>query len=147
LERFEQKEAEIARVMALLEKHRVEGVSHARLLSRPQVAWSDVVARLPELAAAPREVAQQVEYDVKYSGYIARQEVQVERQKRLSAKRIPAQFDYASIRHLRIEAREKLSRIQPATLDQASRISGITPSDVALLLAHLEGKGIAMAED
>ncbi len=138
--RLELKEAEIARVAELLEKHRAEGVSLARLLSRPEVTWQDLTARLPELADAPREVAQQVEYDVKYSGYIARQEIQVERQKRLSGKRIPMQFDYASITHLRIEAREKLTRIRPATLDQASRISGITPADVALLLAYLEAK-------
>jgi tRNA uridine 5-carboxymethylaminomethyl modification enzyme len=139
--RLEEKENEIARVMELLEQTRADGVSLARLLSRPEIAWQELIGRLPELSSVPREVAQQIEYDVKYSGYIARQEIQVERQKRLSAKRIPSQLDYAGILHLRIEAREKLSRIRPMTLDQASRISGITPADVALLLAHLEGKG------
>ncbi len=138
--RLELKEAEIARVMELLDQHRAEGVSLSRLLSRPEITWSDLTARLPELAEVPREVAQQVEYDVKYSGYITRQEIQVERQKRLAGKRIPTQFDYAAITHLRTEAREKLSRIRPATLDQASRISGITPADIALLLAYLENK-------
>jgi tRNA uridine 5-carboxymethylaminomethyl modification enzyme len=139
--RLEEKENEIARATELLEETRTDGVSLARLLSRPEVSWQDLVNRLPDLAHVSRDVAQQVEYDVKYSGYIARQEIQVERQKRLSAKRIPSQLDYASILHLRFEAREKLSRIRPMTLDQASRISGITPADVALLLAHLEGKG------
>ncbi|MBW3597870.1 MAG: tRNA uridine-5-carboxymethylaminomethyl(34) synthesis enzyme MnmG [Planctomycetes bacterium] len=143
--RLERKEAEIARATALLEATRVEGVSLARLLSRPEVSWSDATARLPELADVSREVAEQIEYDVKYSGYIARQELQVERQRRLSAKRIPPHLDYTAIRHLRIEAKEKLSRIRPATLDQASRISGITPADVALLLAHLEVKGASRA--
>jgi tRNA uridine 5-carboxymethylaminomethyl modification enzyme len=136
------KEAEIARVTERLEATRADGVSLARLLSRPEVTWQNLTERLPELAAVPREVSQQVEYDVKYSGYIARQELQVERQKRLSMKRIPPHFDYTLIVHLRVEAREKFSRIRPVTLDQASRISGITPADVALLLAHLEGKGV-----
>jgi tRNA uridine 5-carboxymethylaminomethyl modification enzyme len=99
--RLEQKEIEIARVAELLEETRTDGVSLARLLSRPETTWPGLSLRLPELAAIPRDVAQQVEYDVKYSGYIARQEIQVERQKRLSAKRIPTQLDYASILHLR----------------------------------------------
>ena len=78
-------------------------------------------------------------YDTKYSGYVARQEQQVQRQRRLSSKRIPDNFDFAEINHLRIEAREKLTRIRPISLAQAGRISGITPADIALILAHLEG--------
>ena len=83
----------------------------------------------------------QVVYDLKYEGYVSRQEQQVARQKRLADKRIPERFDYATIRHLRFEAREKLTRVRPITLAQASRISGITPTDVALVMAHLEGRG------
>jgi tRNA uridine 5-carboxymethylaminomethyl modification enzyme len=92
------------------------------------------------MADVPREVAEQVVYDIKYSGYVLRQEQQVARQKRLADKRIPEDFDYAAISHLRTEARQKLQRIQPVDLAQASRISGVTPADLALLLAHLEGK-------
>jgi tRNA U34 5-carboxymethylaminomethyl modifying enzyme MnmG/GidA len=66
--------------------------------------------------------------------------VQVARQKRLEHKKIPESFDYRNIQHLRFEAREKLTRIRPITLAQAGRISGITPADMALVLAHLEGK-------
>jgi tRNA uridine 5-carboxymethylaminomethyl modification enzyme len=78
--------------------------------------------------------------DIKYSGYVERQETQVAKQMRLAEKRIPENFDYARIRHLRAEAREKLTRVRPLSLAQASRISGITPADVALVLAHLEGR-------
>jgi tRNA uridine 5-carboxymethylaminomethyl modification enzyme len=79
-------------------------------------------------------------YDVKYAGYVARQEVQVARQQRMAEKAIPASLDYAGIQQMRTEAREKLARVRPLTLAQASRISGITPADVALLLAHIEGR-------
>jgi tRNA uridine 5-carboxymethylaminomethyl modification enzyme len=82
-------------------------------------------------------VIEQVVYDVKYSGYVERQKIDIERQKRLAEKKIPDEFDYHSITQLRNEAREKLSKIRPLSLAQASRISGITPADVALLTAHL----------
>jgi tRNA uridine 5-carboxymethylaminomethyl modification enzyme len=84
-------------------------------------------------------VARQVVYDVKYAGYIARQQVEIDRARRLARKRLPAQLDYATITHLRAEARERLSRIRPIDLAQASRICGITPADIALLMAHLTG--------
>jgi tRNA uridine 5-carboxymethylaminomethyl modification enzyme len=77
---------------------------------------------------------------VKYAGYVARQEVDVARQQRLAGKRIPSNFDFAQINQLRMEAREKLTRVRPLSLAQAGRISGITPADVALLLVHLEGR-------
>ena len=138
--RWERKEAEIARVTRILQAHRVEGVTLAKYLQRPEIAWTNITARLPELAAVPREVVEQVVYDIKYAGYVMRQQEQVARQKRLAGRRIPENFDYSAISHLRIEARQKLARIQPVNLAQASRISGITPADLALLLAYLEGK-------
>ncbi len=138
--RLERKEAGIERVTKLLDSNRTDGVTFAKYLRRPEVTWQDIVERLPELAIVDEQVARQVVNDTKYSGYIARQEQQVARQQRLSHKRIPDDFDYANITHLRTEARQKLSRIQPASIDQASRISGITPADVALVMVHLEGK-------
>jgi tRNA uridine 5-carboxymethylaminomethyl modification enzyme len=69
-----------------------------------------------------------------------RQQTEVDRQKRLSAKRIPESFDFSRLDQLRAEAREKFSRVQPTNLAQASRISGITPADIALVMVHLEGK-------
>jgi tRNA uridine 5-carboxymethylaminomethyl modification enzyme len=139
-QRLAAKEAEIARAMELLRSTRVEGITLEQMLKRPEVEWAEVASRQPDLAAISREAIQQVVCDVKYAGYVSRQEQQVARQRRLTDKRIPERFDFAGIRHLRTEAREKLSRVRPVTLAQASRISGITPADVALVLAHLEGK-------
>jgi len=140
-QRLLEKEAHIARALALLQETRWQGQTLEQFLRRPEVEWSDVVARQPELAAIGREAAWQVVCDVKYAGYVARQQEQVARLRRLAAKAIPPWLDYASIRQLRHEAREKLARLRPVTLAQASRISGITPADIALLLAHMEASG------
>jgi tRNA uridine 5-carboxymethylaminomethyl modification enzyme len=138
-QRFEHKDAEVARVLSLLEHTRVDGDQLLKLLRRPEIALADLAAQLPELAEVPTEVARQVEYDVKYAGYIARQDVEIARLARLQEKRIPTSFDYAQLIQLRTEAREKLGRVRPVTLGQASRISGITPADLAIVLVHLEG--------
>jgi tRNA uridine 5-carboxymethylaminomethyl modification enzyme len=137
-QRLEAKEAEIARALELLRTTRVGGVSLERMLRRPEVEWPQLVEHQPALVEISREAQLQVVYDLKYEGYVGRQEQQVARQKRLAEKRIPESFDYARISHLRTEAREKLLRVRPVTLAQASRISGITPADVALVLAYLE---------
>ena len=138
---LKRKEAEIDRIKNLLASRHTESVSLTKFLRRPETAWADLVARLPELADVSEEVSKQVVYDIKYSGYVARQDVHIARQKRLAAKRIPDRFDYAKLTHLRAEAKEKLTKVRPASLAQAGRISGITPADVALLMVHLEGKG------
>ncbi len=136
--RLEQKEAEIARIMERLDTHRVGDVVLSKYLRRSEVGWDELVAELPALGDVSEEVARQVSYDVKYAGYVARQEVEVQRQRRLAEKRIPASFDYARLGQMRAEAREKLSTIRPRNLAQASRISGITPADLALLMVHLD---------
>ncbi len=135
--RFEAKEAEIARVLALLTETRAGDITLEKLLRRPETRWEDLIAQLPELAAVPTEVARQLEYDVKYAGYLVRQESEVARMRRLNEKRIPESFDYTALAHMRVEAREKLGKVRPISLAQASRISGITPADVAILLVHL----------
>jgi tRNA uridine 5-carboxymethylaminomethyl modification enzyme len=140
--RLEAKCAEITRIARLLETTRSDGQSLAQRLRRPEIEWDDMVTLLPELAAVRDDVASQVLVDLKYAGYVSRQEAEVERQRRLAAKRIPASFDYARIVHLRAEAREKLGRIRPVDLSQASRVTGITPADIALVMIHLEGKGL-----
>lgn len=137
-QRLQEKEAEISRGLAILSAGREGDIPLDRFLKRPEVEWSDCIHRLPELASISREAAVQITYDLKYAGYVQRQGIQVARQKRLEHKRIPESFDYRAIQHLRFEAREKLTRIRPVTLAQASRISGITPADMALVLAHLE---------
>ncbi len=137
--RLTAKETEIALAMEILESTRVGESTLARLLRRPETSWSDASALAPALANISHEAALQVEYDVKYAGYVARQEIDVARQRRLADKRIPRDFKFGGIAQLRAEAREKLSRVQPASLLQATRISGITPADIALLLVHLDG--------
>ena len=82
----------------------------------------------------------QVIFDTKYSGYVDRQQVSIDRQKRMAEKRIPPDFDYEGMSHLRREAKEKLARFRPTNIDQAQRISGITPADIAQLMLHLGGK-------
>ena len=141
--RLDQKLAEIERVEALLENTRIDGAPLAKFLRRPEASWEDAVVRLPELAAVDARVAQQIVSDLKYAGYVARQQTEIERQSRLSEKRIPETFRYDNISQLRAEAREKLTRVRPRNLSQASRISGITPADIALLIVHLDGRGKA----
>ncbi len=138
-QRLSAKESEIASAMELLGATRDEHGSLLQSLRRPEITWTDMTARASALAPISADAARQIEYDVKYAGYVARQEIDVARQQRLADKRIPASFDFAGIAQLRTEAREKLTRVRPLSLAQASRISGITPADVALLLVHLEG--------
>jgi tRNA uridine 5-carboxymethylaminomethyl modification enzyme len=138
LHRLEQKETEIARAAQILAEQRVENQALEAWLRRPECDWETLGRMYPQLAAVEREVAEQLEFDIKYAGYVARQQVTIERQRRLAAKQIPEWFDYEAIIHLRREAKDKLSRIRPLSLDQASRISGLTPADMHLLLLHLE---------
>jgi tRNA uridine 5-carboxymethylaminomethyl modification enzyme len=138
--KLEVKENEIGRVMGLLAMARVGQTSLAALLARPHVLWTDVVRHLPQLAEVPPQIAEQLVNDVKYAGYLHREQVLIERQQRLLERIIPDSLDYYQVQHLRAEAREKLTRFRPANLAQASRISGITPADLAVLLVHLEGK-------
>jgi tRNA uridine 5-carboxymethylaminomethyl modification enzyme len=136
--KLQAKEQAIERARQLLDTHHIDGVAMSKYLRRDEACWDRLAEALPLLADFPDDVVQQVTYDIKYAGYVDRQQQEVARQQRLAAKRIPTTFDYEKIRPLRAEAKEKLSRVRPVTLDQASRISGITPADIALLLVHLE---------
>jgi tRNA uridine 5-carboxymethylaminomethyl modification enzyme len=138
--RLHDKQAEIDRVSSLLDSERIDGTPLSSLLRRPHATWCDATRHLPELAHVDRSVAQQVLNDIKYEGYVARQQAEVERQARLARKRIPDGFRYELIEQLRAEAREKLMRIRPRDLARASRISGITPADLALVMVHLDAK-------
>ena len=133
------KEAEITRAKTFLEAHRNGNVTLAKHLKRTEIGWPDMVALQPVLAEVTADVVEQVVYDLKYEGYITRQESDIAKQQRLAMKRIPDSFRYDSITHLRAEAREKLTRVRPTNLSQAGRISGITPADIALVVLHLEG--------
>lgn len=115
-----------------------KGCKMIELLKRPQVTYkalSPVDVTRPEL---PYEVFEQVEISVKYEGYIVRQEQQIKEMRRIECKKIPKDLDYSTLKGLRLEAVEKLSKIKPENLGQASRISGVNPADVAALNIILE---------
>jgi tRNA uridine 5-carboxymethylaminomethyl modification enzyme len=105
------------------------------VLRRPEVRYADLPARNDSLSA---EVIQQVEIETKYAGYIDRQEIEIEKFKGMESKQIPVSFDYALVPSLRTEARVKLQKIRPQTLGQASRISGVSPADIAILMVWLK---------
>jgi tRNA uridine 5-carboxymethylaminomethyl modification enzyme len=139
--RLQEKLDAIARTEQLIQQKRHGGVSLAQWLRRTEVQWDDVITACPELGGVAREVAQQIVYDAKYEGYLARQQIDIDRQQRLAARKIPESLDFAKVVHLRAEAREKFERIRPVDLAQAGRISGITPADLAVLVVYLEGSG------
>ena len=137
-QRFADKMRQMHRGLELLKTGRIDNVPADVYLRRPEVDWEVICQHVEGLAEIDCDAAQQCLYDIKYEGYVTRQKMEVERQHRMADKRIPDSFDYARISPLRNEAREKLTRIRPKNLDQAKRISGITPADIALVLAHLE---------
>ncbi len=108
------------------------------LLRRPDVDYQALMSLVPAVGAADPVVAQQVEIQAKYAGYIERQQAEIERQRRHEETRLPADLDYAEVRGLSAEVREKLVRHRPATLGQAGRIPGVTPAAISLLLVHLK---------
>ena len=110
----------------------------ADLLRRPQVTYEDIAPFDPNRPELPFAVTQEVEIQVKYAGYLARQEKQVEVFRKEEATLLPQDIDYMSISGLRVEAREKLQAIRPMSIGQAGRISGVSPADIAVLLIYLE---------
>jgi len=128
-------------VQAFLEQHNStllkSGMTLEELLKRPEICYNDlkeIDTKQPEL---PEAVTQQVEISIKYEGYIKRQLQQVEQFKKLEKKKLSLDFDYSQIPNLRKEAIQKLNEYQPASIGQASRISGVSPADVSVLLVYL----------
>ncbi len=110
----------------------------ADLLRRPRVSYEDIAPFDPQRPELPPAVTQEVEIQVKYAGYLARQEKQVEEFKKEESRRLPEGIDYNAISGLRLEARQKLSEVRPLSIGQAGRISGVSPADIAVLLIWLE---------
>ena len=110
----------------------------ADLLRRPQVSYGDIAPFDPERPELSQAVTDEVEIQIKYAGYLTRQEKQVEEFKKEEARLLPENLDYTAIPGLRLEAREKLAAIRPVSIGQAGRISGVSPADVAVLLIYLE---------
>ena len=128
----------VSRETSPLEK----GVKMIELLRRPQINYDALTPFDKERPDLPFEVFEQVEIDIKYEGYIKRQQQQINELHRLEVKRLPESLDYNGITGLRLEAIEKLSKIRPETVGQASRISGVSPADISVLLIYLERNGI-----
>ncbi len=115
-----------------------DGCPLAALLRRPEIHYADLAAFDPAWPDLPADIAEQVEISVKYEGYIQRQRKQVAEFERMERRALPPDLDYAAIQGLRLEAREKLAAVRPASLGQASRISGVSPADIAALMIALE---------
>ena len=113
------------------------GTSLADLIRRPELSYETVDELDPERPQLPDDVKEQVEIQIKYDGYIRRQLMQVEKAQKMEEKKLPADIDYNEITGLRIEARQKLDKVKPASIGQASRIAGVTPADVSVLLIYL----------
>ena len=113
------------------------GIRLAELIKRPQLDYECLTPFDKTRPELPRDVFEQVEIDLKYEGYIKRQQAKVDEMRRLEVKKIPADLDYDDVYSLRLEAREKLKKVRPESVGQASRISGVSPSDISVLLIHL----------
>ena len=139
-DRFQGKLGAVESLKKTLRRTRSEGTSLWDLLRRPDRDMAGKLSELPEVKSVGygRNILDAVITDAKYEGYLAKQERLIALQRSLDSKRIPPGLDYATIDHLRIEARERLAAFQPATLGHASRISGITPADVTVIQIHLK---------
>ena len=113
------------------------GTRLLELLKRPQLSYEDLAPFDPERPALPDAVQEQVEIQIKYEGYIKKQFAEVEEMRKLEKQKLPSNLPFDQIDGLRLEAREKLSRVQPENVGQASRISGVNPADISALLIWL----------
>ena len=116
------------------------GTTIAELIRRPELNYKVLAPIDKERPELPEDVCEQVEINIKYDGYIRRQMKQVEQFKKLEQKKIPEDIDYEDVGSLRIEARQKLEAYRPVSIGQASRISGVSPADISVLLVYLESK-------
>lgn len=114
------------------------GVSLAELMCRPELSYEILAEIDPDRKELPADVIEQVEIEIKYEGYIERQLRQVEQFKKMEKKKIPSEINYDDIESLRLEARQKLKALKPVSVGQASRISGVSPADISVLVVYLE---------
>lgn len=120
-----------------------DGIHASDLLKRPEMNYHHIAQLAPPEEELPKEVIEQVEIQIKYEGYIQKSLQQVERLKKLEDKKIPENIDYDAIQGIATEARQKLKKVRPLTIAQASRISGVNPSDISILLVYIEQGKIA----
>jgi tRNA uridine 5-carboxymethylaminomethyl modification enzyme len=123
---------------AFKEKLPPSGISLASLIRRPRVTYESLAPFDPERPQLSKEIIEQVEINIKYEGYIKRQLKQIEEFKKSEGRALPENLDYSKIKGMRTEAIEKLSHIRPNNIGMASRVSGVSPADMAALMLHLE---------
>ncbi|MDI6784463.1 MAG: hypothetical protein QME64_10265, partial [bacterium] len=123
-----------------LQTENPEVVSLVQLLKRPEIQYPELANVNPDSANVSPAVAEQVTIITKYQGYIDRQEEQIARFQQLEKKRIPPDLDYSTLSGISSEAKEKLAKIRPISVGQASRIAGVSPSDITVLLIHLQAR-------
>jgi tRNA uridine 5-carboxymethylaminomethyl modification enzyme len=141
-QQLEALEADIARAMIVLQGTYREGATLEAWLRRPEIDWEQLALMCPAVAALGISTAaqRQVCIEIKYAGYVQRQTTDVARQQKSYAARIPPTFDFLGVPQLRKEAKERLAKVRPLNLGQASRISGITPADLTLLSFYLNSR-------
>ena len=134
-----------ATIQKFLEKKNSTGLktaaSLAELIRRPELSYEDIEEIDEGREKLPDDVIEQINITIKYKGYIDRQNQQVHQFKKLESRRLPDDIDYEQIKNLRLEARQKLSKIRPENIGQASRISGVSPADISVLLVYMKMKG------
>lgn len=145
-QRLEEKEALIAWTKDYIGEKFFRGEALEKLLRRPEISFGNLLEADPCLREKnlPQEVQEQVEIEVKYEGYIQRQLAQVERFKKMEGWALPSWLDYDGIPHLRKEARQKLLLVKPVSLGQASRISGVSPADISILMVYLQSRPLRL---
>ena len=133
------------KVQAFLERHNStllkSGSTLAELVKRPELSYQELAELDEERPTLPEDVQVQVDIHLKYAGYIKRQLQQVAQFKKLESRKLPEDFDYATVKSLRLEAVQKLNMFKPLNIGQASRISGVSPADISVLMVHLEQIG------
>ena len=117
------------------------GIRLAEALKRPGITYEALASLDPGYGGVPEYIVRKAEIEIKYKGYIKKQLAQVEQFKKLESRQLPADIDYSQIKGIRIEAAQKLAKNRPASVGQASRISGISPADISVLLIWLQQKG------
>ncbi|MFA7018568.1 MAG: tRNA uridine-5-carboxymethylaminomethyl(34) synthesis enzyme MnmG, partial [Sphaerochaetaceae bacterium] len=141
MDRLQSKLEQIEMVKELLQKGKSDGKRAINLIRQPEICIDDLVEMVPELATFDQTILYQAELDIKYAGYVKRQERQVDRFQRMERINIPSDFDYDTIEGMSTESREKLKKVRPVSVGQAGRISGVRTSDLAILMIILARKG------
>ena len=149
---------ETANILDSLGTAPLEGSQNAaRILRRPEISFADLVRILSpadreRLSNVPPEIVEQLEIQARYEGYLRRQTAEIRHQRATETLSIPAGFDYTGLQGLTYEAKDKLTRLRPATVGQASRVPGVSPADISVLLVYLHrastsGSGVSALRD